>query len=265
METTVGIFSQRQDAENAVKQLRALGLTPKHLSILTPEASEQEIHTVPTTETEQPGMGNALGGVIGGGTGLFLGGAAGSAAASLLVPGVGPIIAIGLASAALSGLVGAAIGATAGGAVEDSLDTGLPHDELFVYEDALRQGRTVVLVLSENKEQEETVRNVLIHTRAESLDAAREQWWIGLRDAEEAAYNAPDGEFSRIESTYRAGFQAALQSPGRGRSYEEAREYLREHYPTFYLEEPFRRGYERGQAHQQGLLERYKQSTEGRK
>ena len=101
---------------------------------------------------------------------------------------------------------------------------------------------------------------MLAQAGAESLDAAREQWWVGLRDAEEAAYDAPDGEFSRIESTYRAGFEAALHLQVRGRSYEEARAYLRERYYAIYLEEPFRRGYERGQAHQQGLLERYKRA-----
>jgi hypothetical protein len=91
METTVGIFSRRQDAENAVEQLRALGLTHEHISILTPEASEEQIHSVPTTETEQPGMGKALGGVVGGAAGLFFGGATGSVVASLFLPGVGPV------------------------------------------------------------------------------------------------------------------------------------------------------------------------------
>jgi hypothetical protein len=262
METIVGIFSQRQEAENAVKQLCALGLTHKHVNILTPEASDQEINAVPTTQTEQPGMGKALGSVIGGGTGLFVGGATGSTAASLFVPGIGFIIAVGLAAAAFSGIVGAAVGAAAGGTLEHSLDTGLPQDEIFVYEEALRQGRTVIIVLTEEEAQEETVRNVLIHAGAESLDAAREQWWIGLRDAEEAAYDTPDGEFSRIESTYRTGFEAALRPPVRGRSYEEARDYLHEHYPTLCLEEPFRRGYERGQAHHQALVERPTHSDE---
>ena len=258
MKTTVGIFSQRQNAADAVAQLRALGFTHNHLSILTPEASNKELDTVPTTQTEQPGMGKALGGVIGGATGLFWGGATGLAAASFFVPGVGHVVGLGLAYAALSGLVGTAAGAAAGGALEQSFATGLPQDELFVYADALRQGRTVVIVLTDDTAPEETVQDVLQQAGAESLDAAREQWWVGLRDAEEAAYDAPDGEFSRIESTYRAGFEAALRPQLRGRSYEEARAYLLEHYSDVYLEEPFRRGYERGQAHQQGLLERHK-------
>ncbi|HEV8716200.1 MAG TPA: hypothetical protein VGX03_25660 [Candidatus Binatia bacterium] len=257
MKTTVGIFSRRQDAANAVRQLGALGFTHDHLSILTPEASNKELDAVPATQTEQPGMGQALGGVIGGASGLFWGGATGLAATNFFVPGVGPILAIGLAYTALSGILGAATGAAAGGALEEFFATGLPQDELFVYEDALRQGRTVVIVLTDDTAPEETVRDLLMQAGAESLDAARDQWWVGLRDAEEAAYDAPDGEFSRIESTYRVGFEAALQPQVGGRSYEQASDYLREHYSAVYLEEPFRRGYERGQAHQQGLLQRY--------
>ena len=72
MKTTVGIFSQRQDAENAVRLLYALGFTHDHLSILTPEASNKELDAIPTAQTEQPGMGKAIGGVMGGSTGLFL-------------------------------------------------------------------------------------------------------------------------------------------------------------------------------------------------
>jgi hypothetical protein len=259
MKTIVGIFSQRQDAENAVAQLQALGFTHEHLSVLVPGASNKELAAVPVVETEQPGMSKALGGVIGGGIGLLWGGAMGRFAANFFVPGVGHILALGAAYAALSGLVGAAAGAAAGGALEQSLTTGLPADELFVYEDALRQGRTVVIALAADATEAETIQDVLMQAGAESVDAAREQWWVGLRDAEEAAYEAPDGAFARVESAYRGGFEAALQPQVRGRSYEEVKDYLRERYPTVYLEEPFRWGYVRGQAHYRGLLERHKQ------
>jgi hypothetical protein len=261
METIVGAFSHLRDAEDAVKQLRTLGFTHDRIYVLTPGVSEKELMAaVPTTQTEQPGMGKALGGVVGGGTGLLWGGLTAPVVTSLLVPGIGPVLAIGLAYATLSGLIGASVGVAAGEAVEESLDTGLPQDELFVYEDALRRGRTVVIALADNSEQEEAARNVMMQAGAESLDAAREQWWVGLRDAEESAYEAPDGEFARVEATYRTGFEAALRSQARGRSYEEMGEYLRETYPTIYLEEPFRRGYERGQVYYRGRAERDKQA-----
>lgn len=256
MEPVVGIFLLQKDAERAAVQLRSVGIADDNISLLTPSASIQKLDAVPTTETEQPGMGTALGAVAGGAAGLS-GGALGAAAASIFLPGVGPVVAVGLASAALAGVVGAVGGAALGNALENTLTTGLPRDELFVYEDALRQGRTVVIALAADDAQAETVRGVFAQAGAESLDAAREQWWIGLRDAEEAAYDAPEGQFAQVELIYRRGFEAALEPQVRGKSYTEAADYLRQHYSAIYLEEPFRRGYERGQAYHQATLARH--------
>ncbi len=64
----------------------------------------------------------------------------GAAAATVLIPGVGPVLAVGLAAAAILGIGGAVGGAAAGAALEKDSTTGLPADELFVYKDALRQG-----------------------------------------------------------------------------------------------------------------------------
>ncbi|MGH7831609.1 MAG: hypothetical protein ACREP8_15700, partial [Candidatus Binatia bacterium] len=94
---------------------------------------------------------------------------------------------------------------------------------------------------------------VLDRSGAESVDAAREQWWLGLRDAEEEQYHGDGGDFRRDEQDYRRGFEAALRLKTRGRSYEEATGYLREQYPDLYQKESFRRGYERGQAHYKRL------------
>jgi hypothetical protein len=149
--------------------------------------------------------------------------------------------------------VGGAIGgAVAGESLENAVSQGLPKDELFIYEDALRKGRAVVIALAEDAEQADAAREVLIQAGAESLDAAREEWWVGLRDAEEEAYSVPGRSFKLDEPHYRQGFEAALQRGLRGQAYEEVREELRRRYPEFYEEEAFRRGYERGRAHSTG-------------
>ena len=44
---------------------------------------------------------------------------------------------------------------------------------------------------------------------AESLDAAREKWWIGLPDPAAADYDRPHE--ARNEPLYRSGFQAGLE------------------------------------------------------
>src|ERR671933_2283731 len=177
MSTVAGIFNSRADAESAVERLRAAGVGEDRISLLTPGTSQGQLDEVPTTETEQPGMGTALGGAVGGALGVA-GGLHLGAAASLLIPGVGPVFAAGLAAAALLGAGGAATGAAVGGALEDSMARGLPHDELFVYEDALRRGRSVVIAVAEDEPQEEAVRGVFSQSGAESVDAAREEWWV---------------------------------------------------------------------------------------
>jgi hypothetical protein len=259
MSTAAGIFSSRADAERAVENLRSAGLAEDRISLLSPGATQSEIdREVPTTETEQPGMGAALGGTVGGAMGVASGATLGAAAASLFVPGVGPIMAAGIIGAALLGAGGAAAGAAAGDSLEDSMARGLPHDELFVYEDALRRGRSVVIVLGDDDYQAEAARQVLAQAGAESLDAARESWWVGLRDGEESEYTGQGGDFRADETLYRRGFESALHPRARGRSYEEDAARLRECFGDECDRPPFRRGYERGRRYHAELSERYK-------
>jgi hypothetical protein len=259
MNTVAGIFQSRTDAERAVENLRSLGLSDENLSLLSPGDAERQSETdVPTSDTEQPGMGNAVGGVVGGAMGAAGGMTLGAAAASLLVPGVGPIMAAGLIGAALFGTGGAVAGMAAGGALEGQIADGLPHDELFVYEDALRQGRTVVIAQLEDDGQVSAVESALKEAGAESIDAARENWWVGLRDAEEENYTGQGRDFKTDEPIYRRGFEAALHPQLRGASFDESAERLRERYSDAYEQDAFRRGYERGQSYHKNLQERYK-------
>src|SRR6267142_2193361 len=121
MIAVVGIFTSRASVERAIERLRALGIPQEHINCLFPGASISELDTVPTTDAEQPGIGKVVG----------------AAVASAVVPGIGPVMAVGLAAAALLGLGGAVAGAAAGNALENSLEVGLPKDELYIYEDAL--------------------------------------------------------------------------------------------------------------------------------
>src|SRR3989441_8470990 len=117
----------------------------------------------------------------------------------------------------LLGLSGAAGGAAAGDLMEKRI-AGLPHDELFVYEDALRQGRTVVFVEVEDEMSAEAVRQGFAEGGAETVDAARERWWIGLRSAEKESYSVDGGNFERDEVYYRKGFETALSPGARGKT-----------------------------------------------
>ncbi|PYS94096.1 MAG: hypothetical protein DMF64_01995 [Acidobacteria bacterium] len=259
METVAGIFGVRADAEAAVERLRALGISENNISLLMPGTTPEQLdERVPTTETEQPGMGTALGGAVGGAIGIAGGLHLGLALSSLFVPGVGPVLAAGVVGAALLGTGGAAAGMAAGGAIEENLAVGLPHDELFVYEDALRQGRTVVIAVAESDEQGAAARRTLALAGAETVDAACDEWWIGLRDAEMEAYTGQGSDFVRDEPIYRRGFEAALHPKARGQAYADDIARLRQCYGDECDAEAFRRGYERGQDYHARLRERYK-------
>jgi len=139
--------------------------------LVSPETRTDEIDALPTDEGEQPGMGAAVGGVVGG--------AVGAAAATLVTPAAGAAALAGIAGGALLGAGG---GALAGDALEEALSLGVPRDELAVYQEALRRGRSVVVAILEEAEQADAARDAMARAGAESIDVAREDWQVGLRN-----------------------------------------------------------------------------------
>src|SRR5580692_9135428 len=249
MKAVTGVFRSSADAERAVRQMCSTGIPEDRITILTPGSSEGKLQSVPNVTTEQPGMGKAIGALLGGAAGL----SAGPLVMSALIPGVGPITAIGLLAGAFAGAAGAGIGAAAGGKAENSMTDGLPEDELFVYEDALRKGRSVVITLANDEVEASVFRELLKAEGAESVDAAREQWWIGLRSAEREHYSGHSRNFTEDEKFYRLGFESALHARTRCKEYDQVLaemdakiEEVELQYPGKQAAEPFRKGYERG-------------------
>lgn len=266
MESIVGIFNSLADAKRAAAMLRTVGISENRITVLSPHTRETEIEAqIPTTDTEQPGMGQAMGGTVGAALGAAGGATVGAAAATLLVPGVGPVIALGILGAALFGAGAAAAGAAAGSAMEKSMADGLPHDELYLYEDALRRGRSVVLAFADEDQIAENARAELARAGAESVDAARDEWWIGLRDAEREHYIGQGGDFSLDEARYRLGFEAALHPDRRGKSGADVAATLEGRYGADSASQAFRQGYERGQRYQVLIVETYKVAPENEK
>jgi hypothetical protein len=266
MEAVSGVFNTRSAAERVVQEAASAGVPADNVTLLTPgsvDRIDKEMPSVPTDSTEQPGMGKAIGALVGGGVGLT-----GGSLLIALVPGVGPITAIGLLGAAIAGAAGATVGATVGDKMEKSSIEGLPEDEIFVYEDALRQGRSVVVALAENEESASHLRELMKAEGAESVDAAREQWWIGLRSAEENHYSKSGKNFANDERFYRLGFQAALHSKTRCMEFDQvsgarnaALEDVQREHPGVDVEEAFTRGYQRGRDYYQQLCNENKQAA----
>ena len=260
MEAITGVFQTKDQAEQALREMHAAGIPSDRITLLAPGTSDQiekEVQTVPVDTSEQPGMGKAFGALMGGGVGLT-----GGALLVALVPGVGPVTALGMLGAAIMGAAGAAVGAEVGGKAEDKMSRGLPEDEIFVYEDALRQGKSVVVGIPADEKEAEKLREILGAKGAESVDAARDQWWIGLRSAEESHYAGSGKSFGEGEKFYRMGFEAALHARTRCMEFDQVSaemdatlEDVKKQYPEENAEEPFILGYQRGRGYYQKLCD----------
>jgi len=260
MKAISGVFASRSAAENAVEEIRKAGVPDDQVTLLIPGSFnqvEREAESIPVDDTEQSGIGKAFGALMGGGVG-----ATGGALLVAMIPGVGPISALGLLGAAILGAAGATAGAAVGGKVDAASSEGLPHDEIYVYEDALRKGRSVVIAMADSDESATTLRDLLVANGAETIDDARHQWWIGLRDVEESHYSKSGRKFSDDEKFYRRGFEAALHAKTRCLEFDQvsgemnaALEDLQHEYPGVDLEEPFTTGYQRGREYYQRVCD----------
>ncbi|MBZ5629282.1 MAG: hypothetical protein LAO06_10510 [Acidobacteriia bacterium] len=179
MKCVVGVFASRLAAEGALGTLRSSGISERRLSFLTPEAAE--LTAVPITDTEGSGVGMAIGAVVGGAIGLGGGFWVGVLAGSVLAPATDSL-SVGLASGLVLGIAGALGGFVGGGAWEENWSEGLPRDELLLYEDALRQGRSVVIAAAKGSAEANFFRWLLAANGAESVDLASHTWWVGLRN-----------------------------------------------------------------------------------
>jgi hypothetical protein len=260
MQAVTGIFSSKAQAEQAVATLKSQGVPADKFTLLTPGANNQpQPASIPIDAAEQPGIGKAIGAVVGAATGLS------GAMLVAIVPGVGPVTALGLLGAAVLTATGAGVGAVAGETLDNSLSEGIPEDELFVYEDALRKGHSVVIVLAEDSNSAGQSRKTLETAGAEAVDGAREQWWIGLRSAEREHYLESGKHFNDDENFYRMGFESALHARTRCLEFDQVSaemankvEELARKHPGVDVETPFTRGYQRGREYYQHLCDESK-------
>ena len=249
MQIVTGVFKSENNAETAVNQLRSLGIPEKRIGIVRPGSHPERLEAgVPVTDTEDPGMGRAMGAAVGGAMGAAGGATAGLAVASLVVPGIGPLIAFGMVGAALLGVMGAAAGSAVGDSVEQELGEGIPHEDVYLYEDALRHGHSVVISYVDG-DQADKAAKVMNETGAEDLDTLREDWWQELREGERAHYHRDGRDFDQDEASYRRGYEAALHPKRRDRAYSDVEDELRTAYANTVLDRPFQAGYERGSDH----------------
>lgn len=132
VKAVIGVFSDRDSAEKAVKQLRSQGFNTEEINIISKGQNNSDSKTYEDDITD----GALTGGTLGGIGGLLVG------AGALAIPGIGPIIAAGPIAAALSGAVA---GSIAGGLI----DWGIPAETSQKYEQSVAQGNILAVIRSD--------------------------------------------------------------------------------------------------------------------
>jgi len=67
MQAVTGVFKSQDEAERALSELRNLGIPEKRIGIVRPGSAPERLEAgVPVTDTEDPGMGRAMGAAVGG-------------------------------------------------------------------------------------------------------------------------------------------------------------------------------------------------------
>lgn len=216
MSTVTAVFSSPADAERAIRSLGDNGFEDKQINLLASGSdSSFPVHA------KQAGA--AIGAYAGLGAATFL-------------PGLGPVVGVGMLA---TGLIGSALGAVAGSALARHTH-GIPNEDLYFYDEALRSGQTVIIVDAHDAIEETRARNLLERAGGRSVQSVRHEWWQSVRGGHRHEFN---GE----EKDYRAGFEAALHPATRGRDLDEVTAYIETCYPEPCRTEAFRIGYERGQ------------------
>ena len=135
--TVVGLFRDRNDAEQAISDLKDAGFTREQIGIAIKDRSEQRELTE-GTESSAVGQGAAAGAISGGLVGGIIG-----LLGSLLIPGLGPIVAGGVLE---SMLVGAGAGAATGGLIGALMGLGVSEEDAKHFDTGIRKGGTLVTV-----------------------------------------------------------------------------------------------------------------------
>lgn len=129
-QTVIGVFESRARAENAVNTLRKQGFTTEEINIVSKKQNHQDQDK---TYDDDITDGTLTGGTLGGIGGLLMG------AGALMLPGIGPIIAVGPITAAVGGAI-------AGGIAGGLIDWGIPAEASHRYEQEVAGGSILAII-----------------------------------------------------------------------------------------------------------------------
>ncbi len=163
MAIVTGVFTNRANAEQAVSQLEAIGVTEDQISIvMTDEARGKHFGLKESSKADEGvAAGAGIGGLIGAIAGAVL------SAGALAIPGLNLVV----SGAIISGLAGLGAGAVSGGLVGGLIGSGIPEHEATLLEKEIRSGNVLLAVEARDHDQKKAVENIF-HTLQTRRSAA---------------------------------------------------------------------------------------------
>ncbi len=155
----IGAFSNHDDAETALRELRDSGFPMDRISIVGHDINQHSnvSGAKGSDRLSDLGEGNKVesGAATGAATGVTVGGLTGLLVGlgMVAIPGIGPIMLAGAVATTLAtALAGGAIGAATGGVVGALVGLGIPEDRARTYSDRLDQGDYLVILDGSEKD-----------------------------------------------------------------------------------------------------------------
>lgn len=214
----VGLFDSRDDALEALQELRSAGFSADDVSFIASNARgeyERIEDEGGIFDKEGDGLDAKEGAAFGAASGAVMGGIAGLLAGlgALAIPGIGPAIAGGAIASALAGTaVGAGAGAIAGGIIGALVGAGIPEEEAHIYAESLRRGGSLIIVRAESEAAIDRAIDIMNRHNVVDIDQRAEEYrstgWT--RFDEEAA------PYAGISSTGYAAPEITGYAPDRG-------------------------------------------------
>ncbi len=169
MQTIIGVFSKREEANSAILDLEDKGYNPKDISIIV-KGKVEKVGAKGGSVASTAVSGATAGGVIVGLTGLLIG------IGAITIPGIGALFiggpvasALGLTGAAATAVSAATTGILAGGLVGTLVGLGLPEEVAREYEQRLKEGAIVLAVSTGEGAQIDEVRHIFKEYGADQI------------------------------------------------------------------------------------------------
>jgi hypothetical protein len=165
--TITAFFRTPGEAQTAEKRLFDNGFRRDEVSFVTGD----------TRGHETPSVGPVMdsGAEVETGRDVWVGGAIGLAAGAIaaVLPGIGPLIAIGPLAGAIGG---ATVGATAGGIIGLLKEHGIPEEEAEFYAEGVRRGGALVTVHGVSEDREHVAEKIFKESGAVGTEELAEEW-----------------------------------------------------------------------------------------